>query len=44
MPKISDAMQKLEGFQCAMVLDLNIGYYYMHLNPDAQKICALILL
>ena len=36
-------MQKLEGFQCAMALDLNMGYYYICLNLDAQKIFALML-
>ena len=32
--KISNIMQKLEGFQYAMALDLNMGYYYIHLDPD----------
>ena len=43
IPKISDVMQKLVGFQYATALDLNMGYYHIRLNPDAQKICTLIL-
>ena len=43
IPKISDVMQKLEGFQYATALDLNMGYYHIRLDPDAQKICTLIL-
>ena len=37
MPKISDVMQKLVGFQYATALDLNMGYYHIRLDPDAQK-------
>ena len=42
IPKISDVMKKLEGFQYATALDLNMGYYTLRLDPDAQKICTLI--
>jgi len=43
IPQISDVMQKLEGFQYATALDLNMGYYHIRLDPDAQRICTLIL-
>eukprot|EP00957_Ditylum_brightwellii_P188883 14377850-Ditylum_brightwellii.AAC.1 len=36
-------MQKLQGFMYVTALDLNMGYYTIHLNPDAQKICMIIL-
>ena len=44
IPKIINVMQKLEGFQWASSLNLNMGYYTIFLNPDAQKICTLIIL
>ena len=43
IPKISDIMQKLEGFMWSTALDLNMGYYHIRLDPDAQRICTLIL-
>ena len=43
IPKIQDMLQKLEGFQFASSIDLNMGYYTIKLNPDAQKICTIIL-
>eukprot|EP00957_Ditylum_brightwellii_P149567 11389527-Ditylum_brightwellii.AAC.1 len=36
-------MQKLQGFTYATVLDLNMGYCTICLDPDAQKICTIIL-
>ena len=35
-------MQKLEGFQWASSLNLNMGYYTIWLNPDVQQICTVI--
>ena len=35
-------MQKLEGFQFATSLDLNMGYYMIHLDANAQKICTIV--
>ena len=32
LPKIQDLMLKLEGFQYASALDLNMGYYHIHLT------------
>ena len=43
IPKIIDIMQKLQGFTYASALDLNMGYYTIRLDPDAQKICTIIL-
>jgi hypothetical protein len=35
-------LHKLEGFMYATSLDLNMGYYHIKLNPDAQKCCTII--
>jgi hypothetical protein len=43
IPKISTVLQKLEGFTYATALDLNMGYYTIRLDPDASKICTIIL-
>ncbi|MFM8622685.1 MAG: RNase H-like domain-containing protein, partial [Holophagaceae bacterium] len=43
IPKIQDMLQKLEGFRYATALDLNMGYYTIRLNPDAQKLCTIVL-
>ena len=43
IPKIQEMLQKLEGFQYALSIDLNMGYYTIRLNPDAQKICTIVL-
>ena len=43
IPKIGDIMQKLEGFQWATALDLNMGYYTIRVHPSSQKILTLIL-
>eukprot|EP00957_Ditylum_brightwellii_P157252 11968040-Ditylum_brightwellii.AAC.1 len=37
-------MQKLQGFMYTTALDLNMGNYTICLDPDAQKICTIILL
>jgi len=34
---------KLEGFQYGTSLDLNMGYYHIKLNPDAKKLCTIVL-
>ena len=33
----------MEGFTYASQLDLNMGYYTIRLDGDAQKICTIIL-
>ena len=43
IPKISDLMLKLEGFQYGTSLDLNMGYYHIELNPDSKKLCTIVL-
>ena len=43
IPKIQDMLQKLEGFKYATALDLNMGYYTIRLNPDAQNLCTIVL-
>ena len=42
MPKIGDMIRSMEGFTFATALDLNIGYYHIKLDVDAQKICTII--
>ena len=36
-------MLKLEGFQYASALDLNMGYYHIHLTPAASRLCTIVL-
>jgi hypothetical protein len=43
IPKISTVLQQLEGFSYATALDLSMGYYIIRLDPDASKICTIIL-
>ena len=43
IPKIQDLMLKLEGFQYATSLDLNMGYYHIQLNPASRKLCTIVL-
>jgi hypothetical protein len=41
-PQISMVLRKLEGFNFAMALDLNMGYYTIRLDPSASRICTVI--
>ena len=43
IPKIQDMLLKLEGFQYATSLDLNMGYYHIELSPDSKKLCTIVL-
>ena len=43
IPKIQDLMLKLEGFQYATSLDLNMGYYHIELTPFSKQLCTIIL-
>ena len=36
LPKIQDLLIRLEGFQYATSLDLNMGYYHIELNPNSK--------
>jgi hypothetical protein len=40
IPKIQDLLMKLEGFQYAMTLDLNMGYYHIKLSPFSKLVVA----
>ena len=42
LPKISEMLLKLEGFQWATALDLNMGYYHIRLDAESKKLCTLI--
>ena len=37
LPNIQDLLMKLEGFQWATTLDLNMGYYHIELCPASKK-------
>jgi hypothetical protein len=41
IPKIQDLLLKLEGFQYATSLDLNMGYYHIELSPDSKRLNVL---
>ena len=43
IPKISSMLQEMVGFTFATAIHLNMGYYTIRLDPDAQKICTIIL-
>jgi hypothetical protein len=43
IPLIQHMLQTLEGFKYASSLDLNMGYYTIRLNPDAQNLCTIVL-
>ena len=43
LPKISDLLQKLEGFTWATDLDLSMGYYHIILDRESSYLCTMIL-
>ena len=43
LSKIQDLLIKLEGFQYATSLDLNMGYYHITLMPHASHLCTVVL-
>jgi hypothetical protein len=43
IPKIQDLLLKLEGFQYAMTLDLNMGYYDIELSPSSKCLCTIVM-
>ena len=43
LPRIMEALQKIERFKSATALDLSQGYYHIPLTKNAQKICTTIL-
>ena len=43
IPKIQDSLLKLKGFQYAMTLDLNMGYYHIELSPFSKCLCTIVM-
>ena len=43
IPNIQDLLMKLEGFQWATTLDLNMGYYHIQLCPASKRVCTIVL-
>ena len=44
MPKTNEMLLKLDNFQYAMSLDLNMEYYNIQLRKNASNLCTMILL
>jgi hypothetical protein len=42
LPRISDTLQQLEGFNYATSLDMNMGYYHIKLSLTAADMCTII--
>jgi hypothetical protein len=44
IPKVGlpDMIRSMEGFTFASALDLNMGYYHIKLDADAQKLCKIV--
>ena len=42
LPRKSDTLQELEGFQYATSLDMNMGYYHITLSEEASNICTIV--
>ena len=42
IPKTQDLLLKLEGFQHATSLDLNMGYYHIELTPFSKRLCTIV--
>ena len=43
MPKLNEIIFKLEGFQYAMSLDLNMVYYHILFSKNASNLCMIII-
>ena len=43
MPKIREMLLKIEGFQYATPLDLNMGCYHIGLSEEASNLCTIII-
>jgi hypothetical protein len=43
IPRIQDLLLKLEGFQYATTLDLNMGYYHIKLSPFSKCVCTIVM-
>ena len=44
MPNINGILLKLEGFQYATSLDINMGYYHIQLTEDASNLWTILIL
>ena len=42
MPKMNKMLLKLESFQYATFLDLNMGYYCICISKNASNLCTII--
>jgi hypothetical protein len=42
IPMIGDMIRSMEGFTFATALDLNMGYYHIKPDADAQRLCTII--
>jgi len=43
LPKISDLLQRLEGFRYATAIDLSMGYYHIPLDKYSQGLCGTVM-
>ena len=41
--KITDMLQKLEGFMFGTSLDLDMGYHHTRLKPFSRRLCTIVL-
>jgi hypothetical protein len=44
IPKITDMIRSMEGFSFASALELNMVYYHINLDADAQKLGTTLFL
>ena len=42
IPKVGDIIRSMKGFTFATALDLNMGYYHITLDADAQRLCTIV--
>ena len=42
MPNINEMLLKLEGFQCAVSIDLDMGYYHIKLSENTSNLGMII--
>ena len=43
MPKVNEMLLKLDVFQYATSLDLNMGYYHIRISKNTSNLCTIIL-
>ena len=41
-PRIGKTMQQLEGLQCAILLNINMGYYTISISPTSQVMTTIV--